>query len=349
MNTERPAYLTKIDLALESRQGLAEFLEVGLSEVYSKTDPRMKKWIGKLRNTESAEELLGSTGASTLLPVLLRYARRDMPGLRRDAKILLRTPSLPTRTWSAFVSYPVIVLAVTMFLFLMQAYWISPVFEQMFREFQLRLPPITRWVFAVNRWTRDYILVFSILVIAGLLLWGSIRVFGAGILDRLQLFRPIGWLVSGNRRNLLSMSRFLQTLAELNDLGATDRDAIHLAAASESDWLRRNAERLIDTVERGATERDSGERDRVGDVVQPVGVDIPFPPLLIQTLRAESDPRAPDFLRALADSYRTRAEIYFDCREQAASPWTVLLIGSMVLMLILALFLPLVSLITALS
>ena len=350
MSTERPAYLIKIDEALESRQPLAEFLETGLSEVYSKADPRTRRWMTKLRDSATAEELLGSNGASALLPVLLRYSEQDMAGLRRDSKILLRTPSLPTRAWSAFVNYPAIVLAVTMTLFLMQAYWISPVFEQMFREFQLRLPSITRLVFTVNAWTRDYILAFSIMVIAGYLLWGSLKVFGASIVDRLQSFRPIGLLVSGSRRNLLAMSRFLQTLAELKELGAADRDAITLAAeTSQSHWLRRNAKSLIDMLGRDTGLQASTESERGGTVAQPVRVDVPFPPLLIQSLRADSNPNAPEFLRALADSYRTRAEIYFESTEHAASPWTVLLTGVFVLMLVMALFLPLFSLITALS
>ncbi|XZE45954.1 hypothetical protein SH467x_001216 [Pirellulaceae bacterium SH467] len=350
MSTERPAYLIKIDEALESRQPLAEFLETGLSEVYSKADPRTRRWMTKLRDSATAEELLGSNGASALLPVLLRYSEQDMAGLRRDSKILLRTPSLPTRAWSAFVNYPAIVLAVTMTLFLMQAYWISPVFEQMFREFQLRLPSITRLVFTVNAWTRDYILAFSIMVIAGYLLWGSLKVFGASIVDRLQSFRPIGLLVSGSRRNLLAMSRFLQTLAELKELGAMDRDAISVAAkTSQSHWLQCNAKSLVDTLERDSVKRGVKKWEATGDVAQPAGVDLPYPPLLIQTLQETSDPHAPAFLRALADSYRTRAEIFLEKTEQTASPWAVFLTGILVLMLILALLLPLVSLVTALS
>lgn len=340
MSSARPTFMTRIDQALAGRQSLAELLESGLQRVYSRTNKKSKRLLSRLRNASSTEELFASPDASYLLPVLLRHSENDLPGLRRDTETLLRAQSLPAKSWTNFVSYPVVVLFVAIALFLLQAYWISPLFERMFDEFELRLPAPTLLVFSVNKWTRNYIFFLAIALFVGFTLWGSIKVFGAALIDRLQSIPVVGWIASGNRRNLLAMSRFLQTLAELLQTGANVPEAIRIAAdASQHDLLRRNANLLIHTI----------ESEQVAADGLPHYLEIPYPPLLIQVLRSEKSFESMNFLRAMAETYRERAESFYANKEQAASPWMILFIGAMTFLLTMALFLPLVSLVTSLA
>lgn len=339
-SSARPSFLARIDQSLESRQPLVDFLEVGLKSVHARTGNNSKRWLSNLRDTTIAEELLASPQAAYLLPVVLRHSENDLPGLRRDTEILLRAQSRPTKTWTNIVSYPLVVLLVTISLILLQAYWISPIFERMFQEFGLRLPSITQLVFTINAWTRNYIFFLAVALLSIFFVWGSIKVFGAALLDRLQSISLIGWIVSGNRRNLLAMSRFIQTLAELSQSGAVYRDAIRFAAdASQHDLLRRSANQLIDAIEREDVAKDG----------LPISLEIPYPPLLIQVLRSEPSSESVRFLREMAETYRLRAESYYETREQIASPWIIFLIGALTFLLTLALFLPLLSLVTSLA
>jgi hypothetical protein len=253
------------------------------------------------------------------------------------------------------VIYPLFVLLVSALVFAAISIAIVPVFEQMFLEFGLILPVPTRLVIAISHLFQSiwFWLVFSIFCIA------LAVILGVRLTDNLR------WLVWGNADPWLSTGystrRSLGDLAWhaalLIEVGLAPQAAVEIAgAASRKNVMRRDSLRLAGHL--GLTNLEPVPKqdlfgDRQPDAFEDAGknryMGIPCH-LLAHALNVRHvGTESSAMLREIAS-------LYWD-RDQTKSVWVlswlqpvaVLMISLVVGFVVLALFMPLVNLISGLS
>lgn len=256
--------------------------------------------------------------------------------------------------WGVIV-YPLFVLLLSAMVFAAISIAVVPVFEQMFGEFGLSLPTPTLLVFSISHifqsiwfWLLFAVLSFMLVVILGLRVADNLRWFVWGSVDP--------WLSTGYsaRRSLGDLAWHTSLLIEMG-LGA--EAAIEFAgAASRKRVMRRGSSNLANHF--GMTNpRPTPMQDFVASA-QPeplensgknwyLGVPCHLLAHALNARHSETEPVA---------MLREVASLYWD-REQTKSVWVlswlqplaVLMISLVVGFVVLALFMPLVELISGLS
>jgi hypothetical protein len=249
--------------------------------------------------------------------------------------------------------YPLVVLLLSTLVFAAISIWIIPVFEQMFFEFGLSLPSPTLLVISISHLFQS---IWFWLLFAGLVMLLAVML-GMRAADNLR------WLIWGNvdswfssgystRRSLGDLAWHTAMLLEIGQPVETSVEIA--AAASRKATLRRESPNL--TRHLGLT--NPGPNPPQNPLAAPqehtatnwyLGVPCH---LLAHALNIRQDNNNSEQLATL----REVARLYWD-REQTKSVWilswlqpvAVLMISLIVGFVVLALFMPLVSLISGLS
>lgn len=336
MNSDRQEYMRRIDELLREREIVAEFVESGLRDIGDSSYLELKRSVRTLRNVSQAEQLVASPQLIRLLPLLNSASKRDQEAMLRNARFLFDEEKKSASGWRRSFSYPSVMFMAIFGVFLFQAFYLSPLFEKMFEEFQLRLPSITQTVLGLNRFARSYALVIIPVILLIHFAGGLIRYWLSLFVAELQRFYVLDFLLSGRSSNLVAMSRFMRVLADLYELGAPLHMAVSFAGkASQHALYRVRSDLLARSIESASQSRVAWEA---------------FPPQLNFALsRMENTNRSVQLLRDLASTYGQQAAISKSRHSAMTSPWLILFLGVMVFFLVLALFSPLVELITSLS
>lgn len=336
MNSDRHEYLKQIDRLLLERDTVADYIESGLRDIGDSSYRDLRSNLVKLKKVTQAEQLLASAPLIRFLPLLHSSAKRDQNALQMNSRLLFEQETKTTSGWMRALSYPSVMFMAIMGLFLFQAVYISPPFESMFAEFELRLPHLTEWVLTANRITRS----FAIFIIPAILLVhvaGSLFRYWLSLLAaELQKFYVFDSLLAGRVSNLVAMSRFMKVLAEFMELGAPLHAAIdHAGVASQHALYRLRANQLASSIQSATNKPEAWEA---------------FPAQLSFALRRDIDTdHSARLLREFANTYGNQASLSSFRHSGVTSPWLVVLLGVMMFVLVIALFLPLLSLITSLS
>lgn len=336
MDSDRPEYLKRIDQLLLERENVADFVESGLRDIGDSSYRDLKLTLQSLRGVSQAEQLLASPQLTRLLPLLNSSFKRDQDAMLKCSRLLFEEENRASSGWGRAFSYPSVMFMAIFAIFLVQAFYLSPSFEKMFEEFELRLPTLTRTVIALNQFTRS----FALIIIPAILLihfsGRLIRYWLSKLVAELQKFYVLDFLLGGRASNLVAMSRFMRVLADLCELGTPVSVAVSYAGkATQHAMYRLRADQLAETIQTSSNNKEPWEA---------------FPPQLSFALnRSEKSEPSPRLLRALGSTYGSQAAISTSRYSSMTSPWLILLLGGMVFFLVIALFSPLLSLITSLS
>lgn len=272
--------------------------------------------------------------------------RRVFQVLQRQA----RQSQATNERWSILV-YPLLVLLLATLVLAFISIVIMPVFEQMFDDFGLTLPAPTRLAISVSHVMQSvwFWLLFATLLIA------AVVILGLRALDRLR------WLISGRADSRFSAGystrRSLGDLAWhtalLLEIGLGVETAVEIAgAASRKAPMRRESQDLARHFGL-ATASPNPQQSPLAVPQQPTGASwylgVPCHLLTYALNIRRDDAHQSAMLREVAG-------LYWD-REQTKSVWilswlqpvAVLLISFAVGFVVLALFMPLVELITGLT
>ncbi len=297
---------------------------------------QIQQTIDKLRNSPTLETLVEDCNTASLLPFLLSDPKSQAvsAGLEKWSLSLVQTQSATLARLRAMI-YPVIAVALVLVVVTFLSRVVTPVFAEMFDEFQLSVPTPTAFVFWLGQQFGEYylrtlaILAVSLGVGYALLRWSRQRALGR---------RVFGSFATGTTTQLQSMSRFVGTLAELLQLGATMEQALMLAGkASGNIYFRQAALSLATDLERPellhnqsiATER--------------------LPPLVIHALQTQQPAARDSLLRELATLYQERSVQRSDQLSHLFPVFSVVLVAVLVGAFVVALFAPLTSLVSSLS
>lgn len=328
---------------LRRSQPLQSFLEATLQQpLSSQTTSMLKDLLNALQMEPNPVQWITNPKLLAALPIVLRFDQ--LPTLNKNEIDALLTQYLGvtkqrTRHWKALV-YPLFMALVTFVIMIAMGLTILPIFDEMYADFGLRVPLPTQIVLIFSELLRDHpILVSLSTLIAVVSLFGFFVGLGS-LLRHFQKFAVIGFWFAGSRRNVEAMSRWTSTLAELIDLNFDLVKALPIAGiASQSRHIQIASNKLSAELE---ARRVNSNRTIDPSIV--VGI----PPTVITAIFSSSTPST-SLLRQIAYAQQIRLSEREDRFGGLLGPITTILVGLMVGFVIIALFMPLISLVTSLS
>jgi type II secretory pathway component PulF len=244
------------------------------------------------------------------------------------------------------LAYPLSVLLFAMLILVMLAFWVVPVFGEMFSDFGLNLPPLTRAVIrisalltqAMTGW--QTLAGWSLLAVAGLLLGiavGGLRLGWFGARHRQELVGSIPML--GSVFDWMSAVGFARLLALLLERQVPLPTALRLTSEGlVTPSVQEACLRLANGVEQGGDFADLIERESVV-----------FPSTLVPFVRTgQRQGMLPDSLRTAAELLLSRVELRATVFQLVTPTLVFVFVGCLVVLVTLGLFLPFTNMLSAL-
>lgn len=297
---------------------------------------QIQQTIEKLSNSPNLDTLVEDCDTASLLPFLL--SGPDTPavsdGLEKWSLSLVQTQAATLARYRAMV-YPILAIVLVLVVVTFMSQVVTPVFADMFDEFQLVIPLSTQLVVWLGQqFGEHYLRTFALLVafLSGcylLMSWSRKRALGR---------RMFGSLATGTTSQLQAMARFVGTLAELLQLGATLDQALPFAGkASGNAYFREAATALATDLANSSLIYGQSIAIRR------------LPPLLVHALWIQQPRARVSLLRELATLYQERSVQRSDQLSHIFPVFSVVLVAVLVGAFVVALFAPFFSLISSLS
>ena len=296
-------------------ESLAKKLPHTTSASQLKSDPISISWLARFGDSALAEPTIAS--------MIDAVARSVIDDDRRKQS-----------TWVSI--YPVATIVVAMIALALICWTIVPEFGEMYDEFGLVLPVPTKMLIGAS----DMLNAHPI----GVMLAGFGVLIAAYVVFRVGyryafVSRFFGWFVSGNTRAVSAMARFTDHLAHMFDAGAAVPEALSYAGACcGHSHLQSIAASIVGEMVEG----DSSVSDA------PAARQLPANVVTVLHMASQGDPDT-ELLRGLSAMYRERANSRIDWSGGVASQFAVIAVGCVIAFIIVALFMPMFSLVSGLG
>lgn len=256
--------------------------------------------------------------------------------LNRIAEYQEKSDSLRRKIKSA-MTYPLIVIVITIGLAAVMLTFIIPTFAQMFTDLGSTLPLPTRIVMAISGFFRHFILVI-ILVVGGAAI--AFNAYyrtenGRFTIDNIKLKLPI----LGELQRKSAVSRFSQTLSTLLTSGVTILDALSITAKTAGNKvLEKGLFRTLERISGGLS---------IAEPLKDTGV---FPPMVIQMIAVgEKTGDLSSMLTKIAEFYSEEVDATVDALTSIIEPIMIILVGIIVGGMLIAMYLPIFNMIGTIS
>ena len=251
--------------------------------------------------------------------------------LKRLAELLEKQSRLRDRVKSALM-YPAFVMVAAVGILTVLMAFVVPTFLGMFTELGSALPLPTRILVAMCNVVRTWWWVV-LLVLAGCGM--GIKVFlrtpvGRRLVDHGMLYAPI----VGSLVERLLISRFARTFGTLIASGVPILTALETVRATVTNVV---IDEALQDVERSL---------KVGEsLARPMELSGVFPPLVTRMVAlGEETGQLDHMLMQVADSYEEEVEVQLGGLTQLLEPLLIVFVGGVVAFIVIAMFLPLMSL-----
>ncbi len=256
--------------------------------------------------------------------------------LRRLADFREKALRLKKKVIGALV-YPIAVLTIAVAILTFIMVYIVPKFEQIFEDLGVRLPAMTDFLIGFSRWMASYwwvMLLGIVFLIVGTTLFRRTELGGA-IIDRVLLRVP----VLGNVIKKSSVARFTRTLGTLITSGVGFLDALEITREATPNIVVRNAiSDVRDSVKEGETINEPLARSGV------------FNDIVINMIKVGEETGELDrMLVKIADTYDEEVDQAVAAMMALMEPILIVFMGFAVGFIVIALFLPLITIITELQ
>jgi type IV pilus assembly protein PilC len=258
--------------------------------------------------------------------------------LARLAEFQEKSQKIKGKVVAAMV-YPVVVLVIAMLILTFLLIFIVPKFQKIFEDALpgQSLPGITLFVIGashilINQW---YLVVgFLAVVIVGYKVFSSTTA-GAIVIDRIVLRLP----VFGDLLSKTAISRFSRTLGTLISSGVPILQALNITRETAGNFVVSNAiGKIHDSVKEGES------------VVGPMESSGVFPPMVTSMVQVgEETGQLPDMLVKVADVYEGEVDNVVTSLTSILEPIMIVILAVIVGTIVIALFMPMVKLITGMS
>lgn len=258
--------------------------------------------------------------------------------LNRLAEFQEKAQKIKNKVVAAMV-YPIIVMFLALLIMVFLLVFIVPRFEQIFKDMlgDKPLPAITRFVIGASNAIKDrwpIILGVVFIVVVGFkLLARTTR--GRRALDQVKLRTPL----FGDLLRKTSISRFSRTLGTLVTSGVPILQALNITRETAGNTIIANAiTQVHDSVKEGES------------IVQPLEASGVFPPMVISMIDVgEETGQLPEMLLKIAEVYDDEVDNAVAGLTSMLEPIMIVLLALVVGTIVIALFMPLISIISGLQ
>ena len=239
----------------------------------------------------------------------------------------------------AAMVYPVIVMTMAVGIMGFLLVFIVPRFELIFQDLlgDKPLPPVTRFVIGLSGFMQSHGLVLLgavVLIVTAYKLIGRTR-RGRLVIDNFKLRMPL----FGNLNRKTAISRFSRTLGTLVTSGVPILQALNITRETAGNAAIAAAiARVHDSVKEGES------------IVQPMEASRAFPPMVVSMVDVgEETGKLPEMLLKIADVYDDEVDNAVVALTSMLEPIMIVFLAVIVGTIVLALFTPLISIITGLQ
>jgi type IV pilus assembly protein PilC len=235
--------------------------------------------------------------------------------------------------------YPLIVMTMAIGILCFLMVFIVPRFEVIFHDLlgDKPLPPVTQFVIGFSGFMKNHGLILVGIVVAIGVLYNFIgRTRGGRLaIDNIKLRMPL----FGNLNRKTAISRFARTLGTLVTSGVPILQALNITRETAGNAaIARAIARVHDSVKEGES------------IVQPLEASKQFPPMVVSMVDVgEETGKLPEMLLKMADVYDDEVDNAVAALTSMLEPIMIVFLAIIVGTIVLALFTPLISIITGLQ
>ncbi|MCH7792675.1 MAG: type II secretion system F family protein [Planctomycetes bacterium] len=264
--------------------------------------------------------------------------------LQRLAEFMEKAQRLRRRIRGALV-YPVVVVVVAITILTFIMLFIIPKFEDIFKDFGVALPPLTMWLINTSRWMAGtqpeqayagWMIVVPSPILAWLF-WKLIRKAGPGkaLTDRMILMAP----VFGTLVRKTTIARFTRTLGTLISAGVPILEAILITRDTCGNYVfERALTRVHDSIREGESFATPLRESKTCDAIVVNMIDV-----------GEETGEMDSMLMKIADNYDEEVDVAVASLVSLLEPIMVVCLGGLVGTIVVAMFLPMVTMIESLA
>ncbi|MEM1445520.1 MAG: type II secretion system F family protein [Planctomycetota bacterium] len=249
---------------------------------------------------------------------------------------LARVNRLRIALWRA-VAYPMTVLAMLLLVILGWAVWIAPHFDEIYQDFGTELPALTRWAIDAAGWVVPVVCVVVVALVGVPLVWWLADRLRLGVSLRERWLRALPLL--GPTLSRGTVARWCGLMRMGIDAGVDLPTAMRLAGrASASPALLADSEALAARIERGDAldELSTGRLHILPEAV----------PASLGLAAAQAD--LSGVFENLEALYGQQAEMRLGSLQAVLAPMLLMVLAGLIGVMVLAMFLPLVKLMSSL-
>jgi type IV pilus assembly protein PilC len=258
--------------------------------------------------------------------------------LTRLAEFQEKAQKIKNKVVAAMV-YPIIVLVLAMAIMTFLMIFIVPKFEAIFHDMlgDKPLPTITLFVISVSSFMQNHwaILLGAIVAVIAIYKLSARTRAGRAVIDRVKLRAPL----FGDLIRKTSISRFSRTLGTLVTSGVPILQALTITRETAGNVvIARAISQVHDSVKEGES------------IVQPLEASGAFPPMVISMIDVgEETGQLPEMLLKIAEVYDDEVDNSVAALTSLLEPIMIVLLALIVGTIVIALFMPLISIISGLQ
>jgi type IV pilus assembly protein PilC len=238
----------------------------------------------------------------------------------------------------AAMFYPVAVMIVAFGILILLMVWVVPQFQQVFAGMNMKMPWFTLFVLGISNVIKDHILsalgVTAVVVIVFLLIINKTKL-GRLLWDKFKLKMPaLGPVISK-----VAISRFTRTLGTLVSSGVPILQALVIVRETAGNVIIANAvSKVHESVKEGET------------ITAPLESSGVFPPMVVSMVDVgEQTGAMPEMLLKIADNYDEEVDNAVSAMTSLLEPIMIVFLAVIVGSIVIAMFLPLINMISNLS
>jgi type IV pilus assembly protein PilC len=265
--------------------------------------------------------------------------------LQRLADFMEKGQRLRGRIKGAMI-YPIVVITIAVAIVTGIMYFVIPKFQEIFNDFNVKLPDLTLYLIAASKWIAgtsraDQTVPGAVWVIASpFIIYFFFKIlrktgFGRAGTDWIVLRIP----VIGGLIRKTTIARFTRTLGTLVAAGVPILEAITITKETSGNWVfERALGQVHDSIREGETFAGPLRKSKVCDAIVVNMIDV-----------GEETGDLDVMLMKIADNYDEEVDVAVANLLSLLEPFMVVILGGIVGGIVLALFLPLVSMIESVS
>lgn len=239
----------------------------------------------------------------------------------------------------AAMFYPIIVLIIALAILTFLLVFIVPKFQEIFNDMLggRQLPALTRFVMGASDFVKGNILLILGIVAVVVIAYNVIArtAGGRAAIDRFKLFLPL----FGDLIRKTAISRFSRTLGTLVTSGVPILQALNITKETAGNTVIAKAiGKVHDSVKEGES------------IVSPLEASGVFPPMVISMIDVgEETGQLPDMLLKIAEVYDDEVDNAVSGLTSLLEPIMIVFLAVIVGTIVIALFLPLISIISGMQ